>query len=98
MKRALFILTISVLLRGAVALAQLCTTADPGYVRQTRPQGVTPNYPPPAEPACYMRTTVSQALPFCTSCHYRQYPSPTVASVLAGYCTGCHPHRSGDFA
>lgn len=71
MRRTLLIVVALVLILCALALAQVCPPADPGYVRQPRPQGVTPNYPPAEEPACFQRGTNEAASYIsCTMCHY----------------------------
>ena len=60
---ALFVVTM-------VAIAQICPATPQGYSRQYRPQDVTPNYPPPSEPGCYMSYTMSQpTLISCYLCH-----------------------------
>jgi hypothetical protein len=54
----------------AIAVAQICPPADPGYVRQPRPQGAPANYPPSAELACFPRGTNEAAnYVSCYLCH-----------------------------
>jgi hypothetical protein len=53
--RALIVIVIICV--AVAALAQVCPESEPGYVRQNRPAGVEPNYPPISEPACLWYTT-----------------------------------------
>ncbi|NVO00020.1 MAG: hypothetical protein HXX17_11895 [Geobacteraceae bacterium] len=40
-----------------MALAQICQASPTNYIRNIRPAGVTPNYPPASEPVCLYYTT-----------------------------------------
>lgn len=65
---AITLLIGSLLLRAVLALAQICPPLEPGYVRQPRPHGVTPNYPPPGEPFC-RGTNEAASHVSCILCH-----------------------------
>jgi len=65
---------IALLMLIRYAGAQLCPDTPAGYTRQYRPQGEPANYPPPAEPACFMQTT-TQAGSYlsCIMCHPHKF-------------------------
>jgi hypothetical protein len=71
MKPLLLAIALILIIIAVAGAAVLCPDTPAGYIRSNRPTDIPANYPPPEEPACYMRTTQASNnhIFICIMCH-----------------------------